>query len=244
MNANDCDRLPAPFCDLECVELDPNSLERPFDVLQWYSYTDGKQYACVSVDSEAVFLTAEESRGKCKLMKHRDAPNQSCLKNVTYICSYSKERHRCRKARQQLGHAAAAQQVRDTQKNGAAVAAPGSAQRTEVNGAAPTIKRVGKNSTGESVTCAACQYSLQLKIFKKKQSMLYLVLRNEQHTNEQGKVAHGKVAGQDGVQKKASAEMRKFILQQHQAGVPADRILQGGNQQPCLIICSAENNSG
>jgi hypothetical protein len=227
--ANESDRLPPPFNDLQVIELDPSSQECPYIALQWLPYPDGKLYACIALESERVFLTGESKRGQCTLVKHRDRPTESLSKNVTYLCSFSKERRRPRKARQDLGHAAAAQLVQVAKKTGTAATLPtGTQEITEGDLTAVSIKRVNKNSTGEAVTCAACKYSLQLKVFKTLPHNLYVVLTNGMHTNEHGKVAHGD-AGQDVLQKKASPAIRKFVLQQHQAGVPPARILQGVN---------------
>jgi hypothetical protein len=38
--ANDCDRLPPSFNDVQVIELDPGSWECPYDVLKWHSYAD------------------------------------------------------------------------------------------------------------------------------------------------------------------------------------------------------------
>jgi hypothetical protein len=123
--ANDSDTLPPAFNDLQVVELDPSSRECPYNALQWHSYPDGKHYACIAIESEAVFLAGESKRGQCTLIKHRDRPTYDLLKSVTYLCSHSKERKRQRKARQELGHVAAIQLVQSTKKRGTAAVSAG-----------------------------------------------------------------------------------------------------------------------
>lgn len=91
----------------------------------------------------------------------------------------------------------------------------------------PDIQRVGKNSTGEAVTCAGCKYRLQVQVFRQRPESLFLVLTCCLHTSESGQIAHGPQADQQAVHKKASFDMRLFIQQEHRAGVPAGRILQG-----------------
>jgi hypothetical protein len=219
------EQLPWPYEGLLRFDLDPSAQELPFDIIDWHPH-NGKQYACISCESEAYFLESERRRGHCTLVRHKpNKPDKKCLKNVTYLCSYSKERRADRKARQQLGHAAAAQFVQDRRKKSSDPPAQqgiGEAQRV-----AAAIKRVGKNSTGEAVTCADCQYRLQLKEFRKRPGCVYLVLNGSKHTDSDGSVAHGPSSGQHVVQKRAPAELRQFILAHHKAGVPPARILQG-----------------
>jgi hypothetical protein len=161
--ANDSDALPPAFNDLQVVELDSSSRQCPYNALQWHSYPDGKHYACIAIELEAVFLAGESQRGQCTLMKHRDRPTDDLLQSVTYLCSHSNERKRQREARQELGHAAARQLVQRTKKTGTAAVSAGLLETAGDAVTAVPIRRVNKNSTGESVTCAACRYRLQLK---------------------------------------------------------------------------------
>jgi hypothetical protein len=175
--ANEYDRLPPPFKDLQVIDLDPSSQQCPYNALQWLLYPDGKPYACVALESERAFLTGESKRGQCTLVKHRDRPTDSLSNNVTYLCSFTIERRRPRKARQELGHTAAAQLVQVAKKSGTAATSPTGAQEiTEDDVTAISIKRVNKHSTGEAVMGAACKYNLQLNVFKTLPHNLYLVL--------------------------------------------------------------------
>ena len=152
-------------------------------------------------------------------MKHRDEPNNSCQQNVSYLCSYTKERRSDRKLRQELGHANA-ELLRQAGSNSGTV----------------EIKRVGKNSRGEAVSCAQCTYSARFKRPPQPPERLYIVLTSPDHTTATGACAHGKVAGQHHhagmhvVKKLVTTDMREFIKSLHQQGVPPVRILQG----PCL----------
>jgi hypothetical protein len=216
---SDAEELPWPYNTLSRIELDAASHNSPFDIIPWFA-RDKKLYACISSESEAFFIESESRRGQCTLVRHApNRPDKKCLKNVTYLCSHSKERRAERKVRQQLGHAAAAQVVQDRSK---------CKEQADVGDASSVvIKRVGKNSTGEAVTCAKCQYRLQLKEFRKQPGCLFLVLTASSHTNSAGVIAHGQHSDQLVVRKSAPTELRQFILTQHQAGVPAARIIQG-----------------
>jgi hypothetical protein len=89
------------------------------------------------------------------------------------------------------------------------------------------IQRVSKNSTGEALTCAECKYQMQLIVFKAAPAKLYIVLSHFGHTNDKGIICHGPGSTNAPVHQKADVEMRQFIRDQHQAGVPAARIHQG-----------------
>jgi hypothetical protein len=235
-SAYEPDPLPARFRGLPVTKLDPNTRACLYDVIQWHDYSDSKQYACIPIDSETAFLEGEAKRGQCNIVKHGDTSSKNTLKDVRYLCSFAKERHRQRKARQELGHAAAAQLVQRSRKGPAVSESAGLQNATTPDSVQLNIKRVGKNSTGESVSCAACKYSLQLKVFKQRPNSLFVVLKNAKHTNEHGKVAHGN-AEKSIVHKKTSPELRKFVMQQHQSGVPPARILQGMNQNTTCFAC-------
>jgi hypothetical protein len=176
MNAK---RLLAPYDALQQLDLDPSSRELPFEVIYWVEHADGKQYACISPASEACFLASEAKRGSCTLVKHKDISNQSCLRNVTFLCSYSKERHSNRKIKQGA-IAAAARMVRDSSQKASQLQMPNLYR----------LRRLEKNSTGEAVTCASSKYRLQLKVFKERPGSLFLVLASAGHSIDDRRIPH------------------------------------------------------
>jgi hypothetical protein len=276
--------LPHPFCTLQCHELDSNSKEFAFDVITWFDHpTNGKKYGCVDEAGRELFKQSERCRGKCDFYRKHDRPGDSHSSNETWICNRSRDSHRGRRAKQQLGHAAAANNVQLKRKNqkqwkkevaasvsanpGVGVSgAPGSAHTStsaadasasaalcnslSATARASHIQRLGKNSTGEALTCAECRYQMQLIAFKANTSKLFIVLAYCGHTNDNGNVCHGPGSGAAPVRQKADADIREFIRSQYQAGVPPARIQQGigiDHQTrcctcvpcQCIIMCDA-----
>jgi hypothetical protein len=250
--------LPQPFCNLQCHELDTNSREHAFDTIAWFDHPwNGKKYGCISEAGRDIFKQNERSRGHCDFYKKRSRVGILHSSNETWICNRSQETHLNRKEKQQMGHAVAANCVKQKRKrskqkqkqDAAAVdASAGAGVRDALGSTLPPadastsappctsaavsagtsfIQRVGKNSTGESLACAACKYQMQLIVFKADAAKPFIVLSHFEHTNDKGTVCHGPGSSGAPLRQKADAVMREFIRSQHQAGVPATRIHQG-----------------
>jgi hypothetical protein len=216
--------LQAVYDSLECVALDTHSRELQYDVIPWFDHpSDGKRYGCISVECEHIWFESEKRRGQCTFTKHRDLKAKGRDKNTTYICSRHAERRKPRKALQEEGLEAATIAVSQHSKQKKATAeAP---ERSYMS--TSSFRRVGSNSTGEGLTCSKCAYKMQLIVFTAQPDRMIIVLTHSNHTNLEGLISHGPGSGERFVKAKASEQTHNYILEQHRAGVPNSRILQG-----------------
>jgi hypothetical protein len=97
---------------LNCAELVQNSTEHAYDVIDWFHHPSGKLFGCIGMVEREAFFESERRRGQCSFTRTKNRPSSGQDLNETWLCHRSKERHASRQAKQRLGHAPAAIQVK------------------------------------------------------------------------------------------------------------------------------------